>query len=302
MSRKRMRIFLLGNTGQLGWELERALTPLGGVTAIDYPQINFADKDDVRRALKGLTCDWIINATAYTQVDRAETEAGIAHAINASAPRLLAETAQRIGAAFLHFSTDYVFDGEKGRPYSEEDTPRPLGVYGRTKWMGEQGALESCRACLVLRTSCVYSLRRDCFVTRVLRSAHEKETLRYADDLIGSPTWARALAELSARMVAQAGEHPAAWLAPRRGVFHAAGEGAASRMEWARAVIALDPKKSEQLAREVLPAKAADFPTAAPRPLYSALDCGKLHSAFGLFLPPWQDALAQAMRDGGGVG
>jgi dTDP-4-dehydrorhamnose reductase len=294
-----MRILLLGNTGQLGWELERVLAPLGEVTALDYPQINLADADDLRSKLAGLSCDWIINATAYTQVDRAETEPEKVEAINAAAPRILAETAQRLGASFLHYSTDYVFDGAKGEPYTEEDVAQPLGVYGKTKWEGEQGALEACQSCVVLRTSCVYSLRRDCFVTRVLRAAREKETLRYADDLVGSPTWARALADLSARLVKKAGEHPAAWLAERRGVYHAAGAGSASRLEWARAVVELDPKKSEQRVREIVPAKAADFPASAPRPLYSALDCSKLKTVFGESLPPWHDALQLAMKENG---
>jgi dTDP-4-dehydrorhamnose reductase len=292
-----MRFFLLGNTGQLGWELERILAPLGEITALDFPQVDLSDADGLRQALASLSCDWMINATAYTQVDRAETEPDKVEAINATAPRILAETARRIGAAFLHFSTDYVFDGTKGAPYNESDAPNPLGVYGRTKWLGEQGAMDACHPCMILRTSCVYSLRRDCFVTRVLRAARERETLRYADDLVGSPTWARALAEVSAQVIKMAGEHPAAWMAERRGVFHAAGDGSASRLDWAREVIDLDPRKSEQRAREVLSAKAADFPAAAPRPLYSALDCAKLKNTFGVSLPPWRKALERAMED-----
>jgi dTDP-4-dehydrorhamnose reductase len=295
-----MRILLLGNTGQLGWELERALTPLGEVLAVDYPRIDLADAAGLRKMLEDTACDWLINATAYTQVDRAEADPELAEAINAAAPRILAEAARRMHAAFLHYSTDYVFDGTKGAPYTEEDATHPLGVYGRTKRAGEQAALEGGSACLVLRTSCVYSLRRDCFVTRVLRAAREKETLRFADDLVGSPTSARALAAVSARIVEQAGGRPAAWAAERRGIYHAAGSGAASRYDWARAVVDLDPHKEEQRMRELLPAKAADFPSATPRPLFSALNCDRLQEKFGVSLSPWREALQQDMQAGAG--
>jgi dTDP-4-dehydrorhamnose reductase len=295
-----MRILLLGNTGQLGWELARALAPLGEMIALDYPQVNLAEPDSLRGALAGVAYDWIVNATAYTQVDKAETEPDLVRAINAAAPGILAEAAERTGAAFLHYSTDYVFDGAKGSPYTETDAANPLGVYGRTKLDGEEAAMAGCQACVILRTSCVYSLRRDCFVTRVLRAAREKDMLGYATDLVGSPTWARALAVVSAGLARQAGARPAEWVRAKRGIYHAAGDGEASRFDWARAVLALDPRKQEQRAREVLPALTSDFPSATPRPLYSALDCSKLKDAFGLALPPWREALANAMADHAG--
>src|SRR4030065_2493611 len=163
-----IRILLLGNTGQLGWELERTLAPLGAVTAVDYPAINLAEVEALIPWMRQQDPQVIINATAYTAVDRAQDEPALAQTINAIAPGLLAQEACQMNAVFIHYSTDYVFDGKKGAPYIETDTPNPLGVYGRSKLDGEGEVLQVSGAQLVLRTSWVYSLRRDSFVTKVL--------------------------------------------------------------------------------------------------------------------------------------
>ena len=291
-----LNILLLGYTGQLGWELERCLACLGQVTVLDYPTINLAEPQSILGILHQLSPQVIINATAYTAVDHAETEPDLAQAINALAPGLLAEAARQLGAVFIHYSTDYVFDGHKGSPYTEQDTPNPLGVYGLSKLRGEQAVLQQGGAGLVLRTSWVYSLRRDSFVTKVLGWARQQRTLRLVSDQVSGPTWARQLAEITALLLAKAGSHPTAWLAERAGLYHLAGSGHCSRLEWGQAILRLDPHPHEQVTQEILPALTADFPTPAQRPLFSALDCSRFTQTFGLHLPGWQDALRLAME------
>ncbi|MCI0520167.1 MAG: dTDP-4-dehydrorhamnose reductase [Chloroflexi bacterium] len=291
-----MKILLLGKNGQLGWELQRALAPLGDVTALDFPEINVAEVETAIPAFIQASPQVVINATAYTAVDRAEQEADLAFAVNARAPGVLAEAARSLGAAFVHFSTDYVFDGGKGSPYVESDVPNPLGVYGRSKLAGEQAVAAAGGAYLTLRTSWVYSLRRESFATKVLGWARQQETLSVVDDQVGNPTWARMLAEVSALLLARAGADPAAWLGERRGLYHLAGDGYASRLAWAQALLRLDPRREEQVVRQLLPAKTADFPTSAQRPLFSALDCSRFNQVFGLRLPPWEAALEMALQ------
>jgi dTDP-4-dehydrorhamnose reductase len=200
-----MRILLLGKNGQLGWELHRTLQPLGKVFAVDYPEIDLTSPDSICKTVREYQPELIINAAAYTDVDRAESETEIAVAVNGRAPGLLAEQAQTICAGLIHFSTDYVFDGKKGSPYIETDTPNPINVYGRSKLEGEQSVSQVNGSYLILRTSWVYSLRRESFVTKVLRWSREKQTLRIVSDQIGSPTWARMLGEITAQMLAKAG-------------------------------------------------------------------------------------------------
>jgi len=292
-----MKILLLGNTGQLGWELERSLASLGQVIATDYPAINLAEPHSVIPLLHQVSPHIIVNATAYTAVDRAESEPVLTQAINAHTPGLLAAETKRLGAAFIHYSTDYVFDGYKGSPYSEDDQPNPLGVYGKSKLAGEHAALDEGGAALVLRTSWVYSLRRDSFVTKVLSWARQQQTLRLVSDQISGPTWARQLAEITALLLAKAGPDPTGYLAEHAGLYHLAGSGYCSRMEWGREILRLDPNPEEQLTEEILPALTADFPTPAQRPLFSALDCSSFTHTFGLRLPEWQEALRMALAE-----
>ena len=291
-----LRLLLLGKLGQLGWELRRALAPLGSVTALDVPEIDLTRPEGFLPAAREARPQVIVNATAYTAVDRAESEAGLAHLINGTAPGLLAELARDIGAALIHYSTDYVFDGGKGVPYVEDDAPEPLGVYGASKLAGEQAIAQVGGAYLTLRTSWVYSLRRDSFVTKVLQWARQQRTLHVVTDQTANPTWARMLAEVTAQLLAQAGADPTGWLRERGGLYHLAGDGHASRFEWARAVLALDPHRGEQVVETLLPALTADFPTPAKRPLFSALDCARFTAVFGLRLPPWEEALRLAME------
>ena len=293
-----MRILLFGNTGQLGWELERCLALLGPLTALDYPQVNLAEPDALRSLIQRLQPQVIVNATGYTAVDRAETERDLAMAINAVGPGLLAEEARSLRALLVHYSTDYVFDGTKGVPYVETDSPAPLGVYGQSKLAGEQAIQQAGGAGLVLRTSWIYSLRRDSFVTKVLGWSRQQRSLRLVTDQISNPTWCRMLAEISAQVLALAGAQsdPYAWLAERAGLYHLAGSGYTSRFGWGQAILRLDPKRSEQVTEEILPALTADFPTQARRPLFSALNCDRFKAVFGLELPGWEQALKLAME------
>lgn len=293
-----MRILLFGKNGQVGWELARTLAPLGELVMLDYPEVDFAQPESLAGRVGEAHPQVVVNAVAYTAVDKAEQEAGLARAINAQAPGELAEACRRLGAALIHYSTDYVFDGQKGAPYVEEDAPHPLNVYGQTKLEGERAIAEAGGAWLVLRTSWVYSLRRDSFVTKVLQWSRSQSELRVVSDQVGSPTWARMLAEATALLLARAGEDPAGHLGQRRGVYHLAGEGAASRLEWARAVLEYDPRAEEQRVKEVLPGLTEEFPTPAQRPLFTALACGKFGRVFGLRLPGWRAALRMAMEEG----
>jgi dTDP-4-dehydrorhamnose reductase len=291
-----MHILLIGNTGQLGWELERALAPLGELQTCDYPAIDLANTSSIRLFLHRYKPELIINAAAYTAVDRAEAEPDLADAINAIAPAVLAEEAHNIGSAFIHFSTDYVFDGLKGTPYPETDPPNPLNVYGRTKLAGEQGVQHIGGAYLILRTSWVYSLRRDSFVNKVLGWARSQPSLKLVTDQVSGPTWARSLAEVTSHLVLLGGNDIVDWLSEHHGLYHLAGSGYCSRFEWGQEVLQLDPHKEQQVVKELLPALTVEFPTPALRPLFSALNCDKFTRTFHLHLPDWKVALKLAME------
>jgi dTDP-4-dehydrorhamnose reductase len=287
-----MNLLLLGNTGQLGWELQRTLQPLGGVVALDYPEVNMAKAASIRMAVQECRPEVIVNATAYTAVDKAENEPELAEAINGFGPGVLAEEARKLNALLIHYSTDYVFDGAKGTPYGEVDLPRPINVYGKSKLKGEKAIQSGTGDHLIFRTAWVYSLRRDSFVTKVLGWAREKELLRIVDDQVSNPTWARMLAEVTAQILARG----PGYLRERAGLYHLAGGGYASRYAWAREIIKLDPRKQEQRLKELLPALTSDFPTPAQRPLFSALECKKFEQAFDLRLPVWNAVLELAME------
>jgi dTDP-4-dehydrorhamnose reductase len=291
-----MRILLLGKIGQLGWELNRTLAPLGEITALDYPDIDLT-KSDIQHTIQDHQPQIVINATAYTAVDRAEEEPQLAEAINGRAPGLMAEATKAIGAGLIHYSTDYVFDGKKGQPYIETDATDPLGVYGRSKLVGEEAIQAVGGAYLILRTSWVYSMRRDNFVRKALQWARQHRVMRVVTDQVSNPTWARMLAETTAQLLARTGENPAHWIEERHGVYHLAGSGYASRMEWVQEILHLDPKPGEQVVQEIQPALTSDFPTPAERPLYSALNCDRFRQIFDLSLPDWKTALSLAMAE-----
>jgi len=293
-----MRILLLGKYGQLGWELQRTLTPLGDILALDFPQIDLKQEGSLREPIHDSRPQVILNATAYTAVDQAESEPEIAQVINTHAPWTMAEQAKKIGAALIHYSTDYVFDGTKGSDYLEQDIPNPLNVYGQSKLAGERAIQEVDGSYLILRTSWVYSMRRDSFVTKVLEWSRTQTSLHIVHDQVSNPTWCRMLAEVTAQLLAMASKDVAGWMDERRGIYHLAGRGRASRFEWAQAILEMDPRREEQTVHEIQPALTSEFPTTAVRPLHSALNCDHFTDTFGLTLPDWREALNLAMEAG----
>ncbi|OGO28941.1 MAG: dTDP-4-dehydrorhamnose reductase [Chloroflexi bacterium RBG_16_54_18] len=291
------RIVLLGSGGQLGWELERALAPLGLLYAFDFPQIDLMRVDSYYDLILEIKPFVIINAAAFTAVDQAESEPETAFAINGRAPGILAELAQRLGAALVHYSTDYVFDGTKTSPYLESDLPNPLNVYGESKLLGEQSITQVNPCHLILRTSWVYSTRRDSFVRKVIEMSRKQDDLHIVTDQIGSPTWARMLAETTAQVLAmsKAGSDPFDWLYERAGLYHLAGSGFASRYEWAQEILNLSYRWNNQREITLKSATTDQFPSPARRPLFSALDCQKFENTFALLFPPWKNALKLAV-------
>lgn len=289
------KILQIGTNGQVGWELLRSCSPLGELIGLDYPAVDLSDSAGLRELVKNTKPDIIINAAAYTNVDKAEIEPELARSINAIGPGVLAEEAKKINAVFVHYSTDYVFDGTKGSPYIETDVTNPLNVYGKTKLEGEQAIQAAGGAYLILRTSWVYSMRQGGFVTKVLQWAREQEVLRVVDDQISGPTSARLLAEVTALILARAGEDPYRWFGERAGIYHCAGDGACSRYEWAQKILELDPNKDKQKVKRLERAKSSEFPTPATRPMVSVLSNDKLEQVFGLRMPRWQEGLQLAI-------
>ena len=285
------KILQIGTKGQLGWELLRTCAPLGEVVALDYPDVDLSNSTGLRELVRSVKPDIIMNAAAYTNVDKAESEPELARAINATGPGVLEEEDKKIHAVLVHYSTDYVFDGTKGSPYVETDQPNPLNVYGQTKLEGEQAIAASGCVNLVLRTSWVYSMRQGGFVTKVLQWAREQEVMRVVDDQISSPTSARLLAEISALILAKIDGNDISWTEERSGVFHVAGDGACSRFEWAEKIIELDPRKEEQVVKKLERASSSEFLVPAVRPMISVLNNAKLEKMFGLRLPPWEVGL-----------
>lgn len=281
----RPAILLIGSAGQLGIELARALPAHGDVVALERAALDLADADAIIAAVRGVRPRIIVNAAAYTAVDRAEAEPGLAEAINARAPGILAEEAKRADAVLIHYSTDYVFDGESALPYDERAIPHPINAYGRSKLGGELAIAAVGGASLVLRTSWVYGLRGQNFLTTMRRLGTEREELRVVADQIGTPNWTRSLADATAMLVGRGG----AELAANAGIFHLSGSGSTSWFDFARAIFAGADRP------RVVPITTAEYPTAARRPRHSVLGGKKFASTFGFSLPPWEEMLHACM-------
>ena len=293
-----MQILLFGKNGQVGWELQRILPSLGQVIALDYDELDLTNLKALETKLAELKPDLIVNASAYTAVDRAESERDLAMKVNGQAPGIMAEAARSSGAMLVHYSTDYVFDGTKGSPYVETDAPNPLNVYGESKLAGEEVIQQAADAYLILRTSWVYSTRlQSGFVQKVLAWARQNETLRIVEDQFGCPTWARMLAEATGLLIARGGDQLDEYFKQYRGIYHIAGKDGASQFEWAEAVLAHNPHRDEQLAKHLEPALSSDFPTPATRPVYSVLSCAHFENTFGLRIPNWMESLKLAMGE-----
>ena len=294
-----MKILLLGKNGQLGWELQRSLTPLGDVVALDRHSAEFCgdlgNLEGLARTVQTLRPGLIVNAAAHTAVDKAESEPELARTLNALAPGVLAQEAERIGALLVHYSTDYVFDGSGNRPWLETDAPAPLSVYGRTKLEGEQLIARHCQRHLIFRTSWVYAARGVNFAKTMLRLAQERERLSVIDDQWGAPTGAELLADVTAHAVRQALQRP-----QDAGLYHLAAQGEITWNGYAKHVFAHAVRVQSAIkiiAKEVAPVATSAFPTPAKRPHNSRLDTGKLQVTFGLSLPPWQQGVNRMLAE-----
>jgi dTDP-4-dehydrorhamnose reductase len=287
-----MKILLIGKNGQVGWELCRTLAPLAEVVAVDYPEINFTDAPALRQFVAATRPDVVVNAAAYTAVDKAETETELCRQINAAAPGVLAEEAKKLGALMVHYSTDYIFDGTKTSPYVETDAPNPLGAYGRSKLEGDRAVKASGANHLIFRLCWVYGARGQNFMLTMQRLAREREKLRVVGDQFGCPTWSRMIAETTALALKQvmAGANRSGF----NGEYHLAASGQANWHEFASRIIEWMPE-AERKCRTVEKISTPEYPTPAKRPAYSVLDCGKLQKTFGLRLPDWETSLRQVL-------
>jgi dTDP-4-dehydrorhamnose reductase len=287
------RILLVGKIGQVGWELRRTLAPMARVTCVDYPEIDLTADDSIRRWVRDTRPNIVINAAAYTAVDKAESEPDKAMKINGVAPGILAEEAKKLGALLVHYSTDYVFDGAKTEPYVETDAPNPLGAYGRTKLAGDEAVRAVGGAHLIFRLCWVYGARGQNFMLTMMRLAREREKLRVVGDQVGCPTWSRMIAEATAQALKQA--VAAGNWDGFTGTYHLASSGVTSWHGFAKAIIALTPAEGKKCSM-VEAITTAEYPTPTKRPAYSVLNCDKLQRAFGLRLPHWEESLKQVLE------
>lgn len=324
MQNRTVRILLTGSNGQVGRELRRTLSPLGAVTALDRTSLDLADPDAIRKTVREHRPNLIVNAAAYTAVDRAESEPELAMAVNGIAPGILAEEARRLGAVLVHYSTDYVFDGTKATAYTEADTPNPLNVYGRTKLAGERAIQAADAAHYILRTSWVYAAEGTNFLNTILQLARERPELRIVDDQTGAPTWARAIADMTAQLLTMnlrapnkmkpplpaSGERVGVRRLenvillsalnndnPKFGLYHLAASGAVTWFGFARAILAEAEKALDISVPRLIPVSTAEYPLPARRPANSRLDTTRLTTTFGIMPASWQEMLAQCMRE-----
>jgi dTDP-4-dehydrorhamnose reductase len=305
----RLRILLTGANGQVGWELRRTLGSQGEVIALDSKAMNLADAAAVRHKVREIAPHIIVNPAAYTAVDKAESESELANAVNAVAPGVLAEEAERLGALLVHYSTDYVFNGSgavldsgEARPWREDDACDPLNVYGATKLEGERAIQATGCRHLIFRTSWVYGARGSNFLLTMRRLMRERPELKIVADQIGAPTWCRDLAEATAQVLSQINA-PANGLdqAETWGVYHMTNAGETSWHGFAQAIQALDATGETRALARLFPIPSSEYPTPARRPLNSRLNNDKLEQAFGLRLQDWRAALALCMDAGSGV-
>ena len=293
-----MKILLLGKNGQVGGQLQRALAPLGEIVALERKDAggDLADPQGLAAAVRAAKPQVIVNAAAYTAVDKAESEPQLARLINTEAPAALAREAAASGALLVHYSTDYVFDGSGSAPWQESDATGPLNVYGATKLAGEQAIAASGCAHLTFRTSWVYAAHGDNFIKTMLRLAATRERLTVIDDQKGAPTGAELIADVTAHAISQTLQQPA-----KAGLYHLTAAGEASWFDYAQYVLALArqarPQGVKTAAGGVQPIASSQYPAAARRPLNSRLDTRRLQAVFGLTLPHWQAGVARVLEE-----
>ena len=286
-------ILVIGKIGQVGWELRRTIAPLGRIVAIDFPDIDLTNANSITKWVRETRPGIVINAAAYTAVDKAESEPEKCRQINGVAPGILAEEAKKLSAWFVHYSTDYVFDGTKTNAYTEQDAPNPLSEYGRSKLAGDQAVMQVNGQHLIFRLCWVYGARGQNFMLTIMRLAREREKLRVVGDQIGCPTWSRMIAQTTTLAVQQVLK--TADSGRFKGVYHLAASGYTSWHGFAEAIVELMPAAGRKC-QEVEAITTPEYPLPARRPARSVLSCEKLQRTFSLSLPDWQDSLKQVLE------
>ena len=288
------RILLVGANGQLGHELRHTLKTVGDLTAVSRTELDLTQADTIRQMVQTVAPEVIVNAAAYTAVDKAETEQDTAKAVNAIAPTVLAEESQTLGATLVHISTDYVFNGRKNTPYLETDMPEPLGVYGRTKLMGEEGIRQSCDRHIIIRTAWVYGAQgKGNFVKTMLKYGAQREEMRVVVDQVGSPTWTKDLAEATTELVKQSQQSNEVL-----GLYHYANSGVISWYDFAVAIFEEAEAIGFPLAvKRVVPITTAEYPLPAQRPAYSSLSNRRIADVLGTHPPHWRQSLRAMMTE-----
>jgi len=290
------KILIFGSSGQVGWELRHKLACLGQVASVEYPKVDFSQPESIRETIRASEPAVILNAAAYTAVDKAEGEPELAMAINGTAPGVIAEEAKRLGSILVHYSTDYVFDGTKPSPYLETDTPNPLSVYGKTKLAGDQAILAVGCEALILRTSWVYGARGQNFLLTMLRLADERSELRIVDDQRGAPTSSECIAQATADILAQILPPAKGGLEGRSGIYNLTNAGETTWFGFAKALLADQCEFNGTAAPNLIPIETSEFPRPARRPANSRLSCQRLEDAFGVRMPDWKDALSLVLE------
>ncbi len=291
------RILLTGMAGQLGQELQQTLAPLGEVTGVDRKTMDLEQPAMIGKVIGEVKPDLIVNGAAYTAVDKAETETELANRINGTAATLIAEEVQRLGVALIQVSTDYVFDGRKNTPYTEEDPPNPINAYGKSKLLGEEGVRKTCERHLILRTAWVYGrFGKGNFVKTMLKLGAEREELRVVADRVGTPSWTRdiagAIAQLGQQITRERAQKPTL-----TGVYHFSNSGVASWYDFAVAIF----EEAQQLGfplkvQRVVPITTPEYPTPAKRPAYSVLSTKKISTILGTDPPHWRESLRRMLK------
>ena len=293
-----MRIMLTGANGQVGWELARSLLPLGEVIALSRSQCDLSQPDTIPGIVEKIKPDVIVNAAAYTEVDKAEKEEGLATLINGTSVGVLAEEAKKHDALFVHYSTDYVFDGTKPGPYKEDDNPNPINAYGRSKLAGEEAARETGGEHLIFRTSWVYAARGNNFANTILRLAREQDDLKVVADQYGAPTSAELIADITALVLYRLNITP--MIREIADTYHLTASGETSRYEFSKALLktAINIDHGIKITPEqVVAISTAEYPQAAQRPQNSRLDTQKLVKTFGLYMPSWQSCIHRTVSE-----
>ena len=291
MTKTKMLVF--GRVGQVGWELRHKLACLGEVTGVEYPEIDFSNPDSIRAVVRAEEPAVIVNAAAYTAVDKAENEPEIAMAINGTAPGVLAEEAKRLGSILVHYSTDYVFDGTKQSSYVETDVPNRMNVYGKSKLAGDEAIQSAGGDYLILRTSWVYGARGSNFLLTMLRLAKERAELRIVDDQTGAPTTSECIAQATANLLAQFMAPQGGGLQGRSGIYNLTSSGETTWFGFAKAFLTMQYGAA---APNLIPIPTSEFPRPARRPANSRLSCQRIEETFGVRMPHWEDALALVME------